>query len=593
MAMMFLSRKRNKKSRFKLFSGNPTSASWGTLIPTNVTRVIAGDDFSFQPGVGVQALPIVAPFMGNVCVKKEYFFIPDRIYNVARQLNFQGVTDTPNTVYKPSIAPPIPFDIAIPSGENVSIPVSDVVTNVPSTSLGDIVGPGSLADYMGEAPGSIVTGVIDLTPYIGYIDIYYNYYLNQQYDLVPTSLAGTVSDHAMEYPYYLTAFELEIYLRTIKTTPNTSPAIRSDNSVSYSTNVEAALRAVDTEAFLWKFFTGRQSLFQRGFPSYYLEAWLKTSSFVNAAVDVSTSGNSVSMRNITFASRMQRYMDLAFAGGGRNSDFYESQFDVKLDQDNTCPAFLGSDSFDMNVNTLYQTTGFEDNASPLGAFSGQLSGGTRFRRRNYHFNDDGYFMEITSIVPRVYYPSYINPTSRQISLGQQYAPALDNIAMQGLKASTVFGEVQNIGAATPSYAKNALVIPGFKMQDLNYIGYEPAWSELMTAVSKPHGRLCNDLDYWVLSRDYGRNLSYIMDSPAYSEFIKAAGTNVDELSLQRLTAFFKRIYVSPSSCPYILCGDFNYVFYDQRPTAENFVLDNVADIVVFREKSKVNVATTL
>lgn len=593
MAMMFLSRKRNKKSRFKLFSGNPTSASWGTLIPTNVTRVIAGDDFSFQPGVGVQALPIVAPFMGSVCVKKEYFFIPDRIYNVDRQLNFQGVTDTPNTVYKPSMAPSVPFSVAAPSGDEIVIPVSDVQTNVPSESLGDIVGPGSLADYMGEAPGSIVTGVIDLTPYIGYIDIYYNYYLNQQYDLIPTSLAGTVSDSAMEYPYYLTVSQVENYLRTIKTTPNTYPAIREDESESYSTNVDAALKAVNWASFTWKFFTGRQSLFQRGFPAYYLEAWLKTSSFIDAAVDVSASGNSVSMRNITFASRMQRYMDLAFAGGGRNSDFYESQFDVKLDQDNTCPAFLGSDSFDMNVNTLYQTTGFEDNSSPLGSFSGQLSGGTRFRRRNYHFNDDGYFMEITSIVPRVYYPSYINPTSRQISLGKQYAPALDNIAMQGLKASTVFGEVQNIGFLNLSYANQALSIPGFKVQDFNYIGYEPAWSELMTAVSKPHGRLCNDLDYWVLSRDYGRTLSGIMDSPAYSDFIKAAGVHVDELSLQRLTAFFKRIYVSPSSCPYILCGDFNYVFYDQRPTAENFVLDNVADIVVFREKSKVNVATTL
>lgn len=591
--MMFLSRKRNKKSRFKLFSGNPTSASWGTLIPTNVTRVIAGDDFSFQPGVGVQALPIVAPFMGNVSVRKEYFFIPDRIYNVERQLNFQGVTDTPNAVYKPSMAPPIPFDVSVSSGEEVSIPVSDVVTNLPSGSLGDIVGPGSLADYMGEAPGSIVTGVIDLTPYIGYIDIYYNYYLNQQYNLVPTSLAGTESDRAMEYPYYLSVSQLEEYLRTIKTKPNTFPAVRKESIASYSTNVQAALEAVDYKVFDWNFFTGRQSLFQRGFPSYYLEAWLKTSSFSDAAVDVSTSGNSVSMRNITFASRMQRYMDLAFAGGGRNSDFYESQFDVKLNQDNTCPAFLGSDSFDMNVNTLYQTTGFEDSSSPLGAFSGQLSGGTRFRRRNYHFNDDGYFMEITSIVPRVYYPSYINPTSRQISLGQQYAPALDNIAMQGLKASTVFGEVQNIGVLDQSYANGVLKVPGFKMQDSNYVGYEPAWSELMTAVSKPHGRLCNDLDYWVLSRDYGRSLSYVMDSLAYGDFVSAAGVQINELSLQRLTAFFKRIYVSPSSCPYILCGDFNYVFYDQRATAENFILDNVADIVVFREKSKVNVATTL
>ena len=591
--MMFLSRKRNKKSRFKLFSGNPTSTGWGTLIPTNVTRVIAGDDFSFQPGVGVQALPIVAPFMGSVCVKKEYFFIPDRIYNIDRQLNFQGVTDTPNTVYKPSMAPPIPFDILNSAGAKVSISVSDVQTNQPLGSLGNIVGPGSLADYMGEAPGSIVTGVIDLTPYIGYIDIYYNYYLNQQYDLVPTSLAGTESDSAMEYPYYLMVSELEAYLRSIKTTSIISPAIREDDSVSYSTNVDAALRAVDSAAFTWNFFTGRQSLFQRGFSSYYLEAWLKSSSFSDAAVDVSASGSTVSMRNITFASRMQRYMDLAFAGGGRNSDFYESQFDVKLSQDNTCPAFLGSDSFDMNVNTLYQTTGFEDSSSPLGAFSGQLSGGTRFRRRNYHFNDDGYFMEITSIVPRVYYPSYINPTSRQISLGQQYAPALDNIAMQGLKASTVFGEVQNLGATATSYANSVLSIPGFKAQKNQYVGYEPAWSELMTAVSKPHGRLCNDLDYWVLSRDYGRNLVSVMDSKAYSDFIAAAGTGIDELSLQRLTAFFKRIYVSPSSCPYVLCGDFNYVFYDQRPTAENFVLDNVADIVVFREKSKVNVATTL
>ena len=200
MAMMFLSRKRNKKSRFKLFSGNPTSASWGTLIPTNVTRVVAGDDFSFQPGVGVQALPIVAPFMGNVSVRKEYFFIPDRIYNVERQLNFQGVADTPNTVYKPSMAPPIPFDISAPSGDPVVISVSDVQTNAPSRSLSKIVGPGSLADYMGEAPGSIVTGVIDLTPYIGYVDIYYNYYLNQQYNLVPTALAGTVSDRAMGIP---------------------------------------------------------------------------------------------------------------------------------------------------------------------------------------------------------------------------------------------------------------------------------------------------------------------------------------------------------------------------------------------------------
>ena len=234
-------------------------------------------------------------------------------FNIDRQLNFQGITDTPNTVYKPSIAPPIPFDTSSLSGDEIGISTSDIQTNLPLGSLGEIVGPGSLADYMGEAPGSIVTDVIDLTPYVGYVDIYYNYYLNQQYDLVPTSLAGTESDSATEYPYYLPVSDLEGYLRVVKTTPITSPAIREDSSASYSTNVDVALNAIQSDAFVWNFFTGRQSLFQRGFPSYYLEAWLKTSSFSDAAIDISVSGNSVSMRNITFASRMQRYMDLAFA----------------------------------------------------------------------------------------------------------------------------------------------------------------------------------------------------------------------------------------------------------------------------------------
>ena len=84
--------------------------------------------------------------------------------------------------------------------------------------------------------------------------------------LTPTSLAGTAADSALEYPYFLDVSELEGYLRTIKTTPNTSPAVRADDTASYSTNVDAALNAVSSEAFLWNFFTGRQSLFQRGFP---------------------------------------------------------------------------------------------------------------------------------------------------------------------------------------------------------------------------------------------------------------------------------------------------------------------------------------
>lgn len=59
--MMFLSRRRNPKSRLNLSCKNPTTTSYGALIPTNITRVVAGDDFSYQPSSYLQAMPLLAP----------------------------------------------------------------------------------------------------------------------------------------------------------------------------------------------------------------------------------------------------------------------------------------------------------------------------------------------------------------------------------------------------------------------------------------------------------------------------------------------------------------------------------------------------
>ena len=88
--MMFLSRRRNPKSRLNLSCKNPTTTSYGALIPTNITRVVAGDDFSYQPSSYLQAMPLLAPLIGGVSIKKEYFFIPDRLYNVELAMNFSG-----------------------------------------------------------------------------------------------------------------------------------------------------------------------------------------------------------------------------------------------------------------------------------------------------------------------------------------------------------------------------------------------------------------------------------------------------------------------------------------------------------------------
>lgn len=66
----------------------------------------------------------------------------------------------------------MPYDIGVSAGEEIGISFNELQTDYPTGALGNIVAPGSLADYMGEAPGSVVTGVVDITPYIGYMDIF-------------------------------------------------------------------------------------------------------------------------------------------------------------------------------------------------------------------------------------------------------------------------------------------------------------------------------------------------------------------------------------------------------------------------------------
>ena len=85
---------------------------------------------------------------------------------------------------------------------------------------------------------------------------------------------------------------------------------------------------------------------------------------------------------------------------------------------------------------------------------------------------------------------------------------------------------------------------------------------------------------------------YPYDSDA-SVFLEELGQGVDTLDLETFNAFLKNTYISTDFVPYILPAMYNYVFADTDPNAQNFVLDNSAEISVCREKSKVNVPNTI
>lgn len=580
---MFLTRRRNKLSNINLSHTSVTTAAPGNLIPISFTRIIHDRKYRFKPSMFVQAFPMKAPLVNGFKVCLEYFFVPDRLYNSNLLLDVDDTTSDPDTVKYPSIKPPT-YSEAVDWLDTVQV----------QTFSRQIVAPGSLADYMGFPTGYFVPAPNDssstvpspsfnVVKALAYLDVVYNYYVNQQIPRIPTA-AYSYIDPTKPYVSSTLVSDLREFLLSIKRSPD--PVVAIEQWQTSHPNELPQNRLLS-----WHWLCSRNSIFQRCLPPYYLESWLATSGYQDAEikVDLDADGNSISMRNISAMSHIQRWMDLAMAGGSRGSDYSRAQFDCSRVKNTTTPIFLGADRQYLGSNVIYQTTGYEDSASPLGSFAGQSSGGERFRERTFSFGENGYFMVIASLVPDVIYSRGLDPFLEELTLGDSYVPALDNISMEPLMVRELDAVPQPL-----NLEQNGTTFKGF---DTNYdtaVGFVPAWSKLMQVVSRSHGRLTTELAYWLLERDYGVEID--------SSTMKSIRTEVEELltndqltydEADALNALLFRMRSEVSYSPYVRPGAYNSVFADTSNEAQNFVLTFSATATALREKSKVNVSTTL
>lgn len=596
--MMFLSRRRNKKSNVNLSHVKPTTLAPGNLIPISFTRILAGDDLRFSPSAFVQAMPMNAPLVNGFKLCLEYFFIPDRLYNLDLLLDNTDVTQDPDLVKFPFISTPVTSDSANPLQVEMFLD-SDAST------VENIVAPGSLADYMGFPVGLYPTfpqgdNQFNMTTALGYLDVIYHYYVNQQISQIPTAsyIPGASPGVPGEGNVRISVSDLKSLLTAVKSSRDPSSAIQNW--------INARLSKLPNPSILmhWPWLCSRTSIFQRCLPPYYLESWLATSGYDSSEVkiDLEADGNSISFRNISAHSHIQRWLDLALSGGSRYSDYINAQFDVSRLKNHSTPYYLGSDRQYLGSKVIYQTTGAGDADSPLGSFAGQASGGESFKTRSYHFGENGHFMVMASLVPDVIYQSGLNPFLRELNLGDVYTPALDNIAMQPLMVEDLYcnNTLQRIDT-TVSDKPVFTVLPYSAVQKDRALGFVPAWSQLMQNVSRSHGRLTTDLRYWLLSRTYG-NLApdaSALDAPlvAVRGFIADAlqRGDINNEQAEAYLAFIENIIYSYSLdfTPYVLSHAYNGVFADISNQAQNFVLTCSFSMTCNREKGKVNVPTTL
>lgn len=605
---MFLTRKKNRKSIQNLSHVSCTTAAAGNLNPISVVQIVAGDEVSFDPSVFVQAFPMKAPLVNGYQVCLEYFFVPDRLYNLSLALDEAGVTEDPYSVEFPQV----PFvaaagglDTVTPVAGSTKKPVFPASTDTERLTkfAKNVVQQGSLADFLGFPVGFVPfqtsTPKVSALGVMGYLDIFYNYYANQQIDSFPTAkyTRGVVSDRGPSLsPASTLTFNLDDlaeFLRYVKRSETPGAALHQ----WYIQKLPAMQSTPEKIIGSWPWLCSRASIFQRCQRPYYLESWLRTSGIVQTNQTVSDDDGVVTIQSIRQGSHIQRWLELAMGGGSRYSDYINGQFDVSRLKNTNVPVFLGADRKFLGSNVIYQTTGAGDASSPLGTFAGQASTGENFKRRRFSFGENGMFFVIASLVPDTIYYRGFDPFLFDATLGDKYAPALDNIGfeplqtrfLEGLPRPVIFDS--NASGSRLSYLTFSDVFD----KD-SAVGYVPSWSKLTQVVSRAHGLLATDLRYWLLAREYGGN------NAEYQSFFDGLLTRLSEQAssgalsqdvYETIVDFLNCLRQNVDPSPYIYSDRYNNVFADVSPNAQNFVLTFSCKMSVRREKAKVNMPSII
>lgn len=664
MGLMFLSRRKNRRSNINFSNAQVSDIGVGTIYPFMMFDVSKGDIVRFQPSTFLQAFSLRAPLVNGFKLCLEYFFAPNRLYHGKLLLNERDVTSDPSKVVFPSVRLMSPsFSDLLNMGADDGSIYIDFRRSVASSDLPErpmpgepsepnasmrqafnalsryMVQPGSFADFMGfpvgwfpTRPGSPTENIpselddtqdgffLNVTKALAYLDIILNYYANQQIDYLYTSGYVTrdagygPSEPGWGRPSYgenvveqvkCLYNDLHSFLNGLKRSENPSQFLASwIENESYQ----------DTTFCTWSWLCSPFSLFQRSFPSYYLESWLKTSygDAIGSTIKVDVTDSSVSFVDIRAASHFQRYFELSMAGGSRYTDYENAQFDASRLRNTVVPIFLGSDRKMLGSNIIYQTTGFENSESPLGAFAGQMAGGDKFKERSFKIGEDGVFFVFATLMPDTIYYRGIEPSLRRLRLDDFYTPALDNLGYQPLRVSEVdalppvVSQNLNDTESVDSEGKTGYwrLTLGRDDPDGTYsldraLGFVPAWSDIMQKISRVHGSLQDELKYWTLVRDYSssplnKDLRFFIDYWLEDYLINEVGSNGGNYGrFEALRTFFNNIRSEGSYVPYVQNHLFNSVFADNSPYARNFVLTLTADITINREKSKANIPNTL
>lgn len=165
-----------------------STMSSGTLVPFMSQVALPGDNWNIDLDCDVKTLPTVGPLFGSYKIQLDVFVVPIRLYNAGLHMNRLGIGNNMSEVKLPKVS----VRVAKAAGgqtfdDNEQINSSSIFKYLGISGIGALT-----TDDLLQSRN--FNGV----PYLGYWDIYKNYYANKQEERGYVVHTSTTTSEAME-----------------------------------------------------------------------------------------------------------------------------------------------------------------------------------------------------------------------------------------------------------------------------------------------------------------------------------------------------------------------------------------------------------
>lgn len=609
-----------KRSNFNLGRTNHFSADVGYVIPCYVEEVLPNSYKRLDVKALIQTNATLAPLMSNFKVKIDAFFVPLRLYHRHLSLNNTDVDFSSD------------FDLHyIISPYRSYIPTLGRTRGSEYTNYG--VSPSSLIDYLGILPPGFSAATfsesfrLNAEPFIGYFDIWRNFYANPHDRFVPYRVSNVGFSDNLSTPQFdqlaqpsYKYFDLEdldkFILRVSSLSVDTSGSPKAVDAMrTFVDNVRdidsssATTGAANVFATSVPFYANQRNHTYDGstlsnpidtsnglhfglLPRTYMDDYFN-SRFMNSFVSymeenskVVVQNNEFSISQLRVANRVAKFVDKSIFADTRFGSWLKAHFGVRSNIRLDIPQFLGSISSNIVFNDIYSTaqtdinSGSVTNNTALGSRAALGQGFIKNKGSFIEFkaSEPGYIMCLFSIIPYVSYSQGIRKMYLKTSFNDLYKPEFDAIGYQDLQRL----ELDAIGLNYPLTASLTQVnqYDALDVSTFNYsIGKHPAWLEYMTAYDESHGLMAVRGQYgsWINNRPF--NIGSYEDS--IFDVTYGEDGFVETLSLgTQGTHYLSDPNGSLDTSTYINSDLFNTVF------AVNKYFDNFQVDMVFYDKTK-------